>query len=147
MDRISGFIVFFLSVVILWEGRRISIGSVHSPGPGFFPILVAALLLIFSLFLIIPKGKKENEGQPFLGWSTILSRLLPVFAVLLAYFFLLEYLGFVVVGFLLMTFLFVKVGSLRWYVAVPGAFISIGLAYLLFGVLMKSNLPRGVLGF
>lgn len=147
MDRISGFIVFFLAVVIFWEGRKISIGGIHSPGPGFFPILVAALLLVFSLFLIIPKRKRENEGQPPLAWSTVLRRLVPVLAVLLAYFFLLEYLGFLVTGFLLMTFLFAEVGSLRWYGAVPWAFISIGLAYLLFGVLMHSNLPRGVLGF
>jgi hypothetical protein len=64
-----------------------------------------------------------------------------------AYFLLLEYLGFVVVSFLLMLFLFLWVGRQRWFVAFLSAAACIGLAYLLFDVLLKSNLPRGVFGF
>jgi hypothetical protein len=147
INRISGFVIFFLGAILLWEGRNLSIGNFSSPGPGFFPMLLATLLMIFSLVLIIPNVKKKNDGQPLLSWSTIQNRLLPVFGALLGYFFFLEYLGFVVAGFLLMIFLFVRIGSLRWYVAVSGAFISIVAAYLLFGVLIKSNLPQGILGF
>ena len=70
-----------------------------------------------------------------------------LFAALVAYFLFLEYLGFVIVSFLLMFFLFLWVGRQRWYVAFLSAVICIGLAYVLFEILLKSNLPRGVFGF
>lgn len=122
-------------------------GSFRAPGPGLFPTILEILMMISSLFLIIPKGKKEIPEKSFSSWTANLGRIIPVYIVLLAYFFFLKFLGFMVVGFLLMTFLFVKVASLKWYVAMAGAFISIVLAYLTFEVLLKSPFPKGVLGF
>ena len=144
MDRISGFIILLLGLGILLPGRKISIGNLGAPGSAFFPAILAVLMILLSLFLIIPKRK---EGESVLVWSTILRRIIPVLTALLVYVFLLEYLGFIVTGVLLMTFLFMRVGSQRWFLAPLEAFISIGLAYLLFRVLMKSNLPVGLLGF
>jgi hypothetical protein len=73
--------------------------------------------------------------------------MLIVFAALVAYFLFLEYLGFVIISFLLMAFLFLWVARQKWYFALSSAVICIGLAYILFDVLLKSNLPRGVFGF
>jgi putative tricarboxylic transport membrane protein len=70
-----------------------------------------------------------------------------VFVALLVYFFFLESLGFIVVSFLLMTFLFVVMASQKWHIALLQAFIFVGLAYLLFEILLKSQLPKGVFGF
>ncbi len=145
MERKSGLVVFFLAVVILWQGRGLSFGSLHAPGPGFFPMLIAAVLVILSLFLIIPAAKGVSEENPLSAHSTI--RMLVVFAALVAYFFFLEYLGFVIISFLLMAFLFLWVARQKWYFALSSAVICIGLAYILFDVLLKSNLPRGVFGF
>lgn len=145
MDRISGLVVFLLAFVIFWQGRGLSIGSLHAPGPGFFPALIAAVLVILSLFLMIGGGKKEGEEDAVSGPAII--RMLVLFAALVAYFLFLEYLGFVIVSFLLMLFLFLWVGRQRWYVAFLSAVVCIGLAYLLFEILLKSSLPRGVFGF
>ena len=147
LNRIIGFVVFFVGIAILWEGRHLSKGGFSSPGPGLFPALLATILIILSFFLIIPKGKKEGEGNPFPALAILLRRLLPVYAALIAYFLLLEYLGFVVAGMLLMFFLFVKVGHLRWHTALLSGLISIGAAYLVFVVLLKGNFPKGMLGF
>ncbi len=145
MDRISGLVVFLLAFVIFWQGRGLSIGSLHAPGPGFFPALIAAVLVILSLFLMIGGGKKEGAEDAVSGPAIV--RMLVLFAALVTYFLFLEYLGFVIVSFLLMFFLFLWVGRQRWYVAFLSAVICIGLAYLLFEILLKSNLPRGVFGF
>ena len=143
MDRICGVFVFLLGAGILWEGRHLGMGSVNGPGPGFFPNLVAILMIILSLFLILPKRKAE--GEPFSGKS--IGRIAIVFAALLAYSFTLEPLGFVLVSFLLMAYLFKAFGgSKKWHVAVLWAFVSVGLAYLLFDVLLEGNLPRGIFG-
>lgn len=144
MDRISGFVVFSLGIGILWQGRHLAIGSFRAPGPGFFPTLIAVTLIILSLFLIIPGGKR-NKGQSFSIRST--GRVLTVFVPLLFYFFFLEYLGFVITSFLLLTVLFVGFASQRWHIAVLEAFLFTGMAYVLFEMLLKSHLPKGVLGF
>jgi putative tricarboxylic transport membrane protein len=144
-NRISGLVIFLLSFAIFWQGKGLSIGSLHAPGPGFFPALIAAVLVILSLFLMIGGGKRESEEES--ASTSAIMRMLLLFAALLAYFLLLEYLGFVTVSFLLMLFLFLWVGRQRWYVAFLSAVVCIGLAYLLFEILLKSSLPRGVFGF
>jgi putative tricarboxylic transport membrane protein len=145
MDRIYGFVTFFLGAGILWQGRHLGIGSLREPGPGFFPNLVAILMMILSLFLIIPKRKGGEEGKSFSAQFTI--RVVIVLVALLAYSFALEYLGFVVVSFLLMAYLFRAFGgSRRWYGAVLWALASVGMTYLLFEVLLEGNLPKGVFG-
>jgi len=145
VNRLSGLVVFLLGFAIFWQGRSLSIGTLHAPGPGFFPALVALALVVLSVALMMGGGKKEGE-EDALSFSAIV-RMLLLFASLVAYFLLLEYLGFVIVSFLLMFFLFCWVGRQRWYLAFSSAVVCIGLAYLLFEVLLKSNLPRGVFGF
>ena len=145
MERISGLVVFLLALAIFWQGRGLSFGSLHAPGPGFFPALIAAALVILSLCLMIRGGKSEDEGDTLP--APAVGRMLLVFVVLVGYFLLLEYLGFVIVSFLLMFFLFLWVGRQKWYWAFSSAVVCIGLAYILFEILLKSNLPRGVFGF
>jgi putative tricarboxylic transport membrane protein len=145
MERINGLVVFLLAFLIFWQGRGLSVGSLHAPGPGFFPALIAGVLVVLSLVLMARGGKGEGEEAPVTGSSIF--RMLLVFLALICYFLLLEYLGFVIISFLLMFFLFVWVGRQKWYMALASAVVCIALAFLLFEVLLKSNLPRGVFGF
>jgi putative tricarboxylic transport membrane protein len=143
VDRLYGFIIFFLGMIIFWQGRYLDVGNLQEPGPGFFPILVAILMMILSLFLII--SRRKSEGKLFFAKPSI--HVLIVFVVLLAYSCTLEYLGFIIVSFLLMTYLFKAFGgSKKWRGAVLWALASVVLAYLLFNVLLEGNLPRGILG-
>lgn len=144
-DRISGLIVFFLGIAILWQGRHLSVGTLRAPGSGFFPMLLAITLMILALLLVIPRARDEGGQSSFSARH--LGRVSMVFVALLVYFAFLEYLGFVIMSFLLMAFCFMWVARQKWYAALFWAFVSIGLAYLLFDVLLKSNLPRGVFGF
>ncbi len=144
-EKISGLIVFFLGITILWQGRHLSIGNLHAPGPGFFPMLLAVVLMLLSLILV--SSKMKNSGERITFSLRHLGRVLMVFVALLVYFMFLEYLGFVIVSLFLMAFCFVWVAHQKWYAALFWAFVSIGLAYLLFDVLLKSSLPRGVFGF
>jgi hypothetical protein len=144
MDRTVGIIIFAMGVFILLFGRSLSIGTLQKPGPGFFPLVIACALMGLSLILIFSgpagKGKKPLfvEKVPF--------RVLSVFLVLVAYFLVLEYLGFIVTSFLLMLYLFRGVDSQGWFRAAAGAFLSTGLAYLIFEILMQGNLPKGMMG-
>ena len=144
MNRISGIIIFFLGAAILWQGISLRVGTFRAPGPGFFPCLIAAILIVLSFFLIIPPQKGNKKSSPFSFQS--LGRVLVIYGALLAYFFTLEVLGFVIAGFLLMMFLFVVIDRQKITVATVTAFIFMTLAYVLFNVILKGQLPQGVLG-
>ncbi len=145
MDKLSGLVVFFLGVAMMWQGRNLSIGSLNAPGSGFFPMLIAAALIVLSVpIFITAHGRTTGES---LFSVRALCRVATVFAALLGYYLLLEYLGFAVVSFLLMAFFFIFVARYRWHASLLWAFVSTGLAYLLFDVLLKSNLPKGIAGF
>jgi putative tricarboxylic transport membrane protein len=144
MERTYGVVVLCLGIAILWQGSSLTIGSFRNPGSGLFPALIAAIIILLSLFLILfpPKGKREGgavSAKPLL-------RLSAVFTGLLLYAFFLETLGFLIVSLVLTTFLFIAFGSQRVWLAVVKGIIFTGLAYLLFEVLLKSNLPKGILG-
>jgi len=144
MNRISGIVVFFLGAAILWQAMALRIGTFRSPGPGFFPCLIAVILIALSFFLIIPSPKEKKKSSPLSLRS--LGRVVIIYGSLLAYFFTLEFLGFVIAGFLLMIFLFVVIDRQKITVATVTAFIFMTLAYVLFNVILKGQLPQGLLG-
>ncbi len=145
ITRITGLVIALLGMGILWEGRHLTQGNLSHPGPGIFPNLLAILLIFLSLFLIIPKGKKEREAFP--PWSALVRQLIPIYLALLAFIGLMEFFGFFILTLFLMFFLFIKVSYLKWYTAIWAAFISTGMAYLIFGVILKSSFPKGPFGF
>lgn len=135
-----------MGVSILLVGRHLPKGALSSPGPGLYPTLLAVMLLILSSFLIIRRGK-ESEGKSFPPLAIVARRICPAYAALIGYVILLDYLGFVTVSLILMFFLFTKIGRLRWYTAVSSAVLSIGGAYVVFELLLRTNLPKGPIGF
>ena len=139
-----GVVVLCLGLAVLWQGSSLTIGSFRNPGSGLFPALIAVILLVLSLLLILFPQKKEREGQAVSAKSIV--RLSVVFAALLLYAFFLEYLGFLIVSFVLTTFLFLVFGSQRYWLAVVKAIAFTGLAYVLFELILKSNLPKGMVG-
>jgi hypothetical protein len=155
VERLYGIILFCLGLAILWQGKGLTIGTLRNPGSGLFPALMAAIILILSLLLIIfpPKkkgppqqGDAKSDGAASFSMKPIL-RTAAVFAALLLYAFLLEYLGFLIVSFLLTTLLFLAFGVKNFLRSILQAALFTGLAYGLFEVLLKGSLPRGLLGF
>ena len=147
MERVYGLVVFCLAVAILWDGRKLIFGTFRSPGSGMFPDLIAGLMLFLSLLLMLfPQQLGDRSAGPSVSRGSM-GRLLLVFAALFLYAIFLESLGFVIVSFLLTILLFSVFGVQSYKEAVWKASISTGLAYVLFEVLLKSNLPRGILGF
>ena len=145
MERLYGVVVFCLGMAILWEGRGLSFGSLRSPGSGMFPDLIAVLMMVLSAILMAVPPRTEGRGSAISG--KVVVRIGSVFAALVLYSLLLELLGFLIVSLVLTTFLFAVFDSRKYWLAILRAFVLTGLSYVLFEVLLKSNLPRGVLGF
>ena len=145
MDRIYGFVVLSLGLAIFWQGKGLTVGSFRNPGSGLFPALIAGIMILLSLLLILFPQRQEKEAQPVSARSFL--RISAVFVGLLLYALFLETLGFLIVSVALTTVLFIAFGSGRYGLAIVKAIVFTGLAYVLFEVFLKSNLPRGILGF
>ena len=147
MERVYGLFFFCLAVAILWDGRKLIFGTFHSPGSGMFPDLIAGFMLLLSLLLILfPKKLGDHSTGPSIPKGSM-GRLLLVFVALFLYAIFLEVLGFVIVSFLITILLFAVFGFQSYTGTVLKALLSTGVAYVLFELLLQSNLPRGILGF
>ena len=47
-DRLGGSALCLLAVFVMWESRRLPLGTWHNPGPGYFPVLLAVILFVHS---------------------------------------------------------------------------------------------------
>jgi putative tricarboxylic transport membrane protein len=146
-DRISSLFALLLALYVLKEGIGYDIGGLHHPGPGFFPLFGGLVLGIFSVILflrsVLVKSKpvdskvKEETGKP----------LLLIYAVvgLVVYTFILEPVGYILSTFLLLVFFLKLFEQKRWWVEIVTAGIISSASYILFAVLLKSELPEGIL--
>ena len=110
-DLTSG--VFWLAIAIfvsLESFTNLKLGTLRSPGPGFFPFWGALILGSLSLILLARSLKiRERFGSVAIPWPA----LLVVLGALLVYLLFLETLGFVTVTFLFLLLLF-RLGETGW---------------------------------
>jgi len=131
---------------ITWECRKLSYWSEFGPGPGFLPLWIGICLtlLSFSLFIQSVKSKgKADSGEPFfVSWKE--SR--RVWLVILAYCsvgVLVHWLGFHLLSAFFVFFAMAFVERRSWWVSLTAGVLTALGFYVVFDVLMKSDLPRG----
>ena len=130
------------------QARGLRFGSVVAPGPGFFPLCLAAALCLTSLALLVSAW--QNELRPVAVVSAAGGRRFAVMgtlAALLVYALVLEQLGFLLATFGLLVFFFKALQRQRWLVAVVGAVATALVSHLVFKVWLGVNLPGGLLRF
>ncbi len=137
-----------LSLFICVESSRLKLGTIHQPGPGFFPFCAGLAMLILSLaalFQSIKKRSKEEKTprrEPLRWWNIII-----ILAAVIAYAFSLEKIGFLINTFLFMCILLKVVEPQTWKTAIIGGLITAVAANLIFNVIFQAQIPSGVLGF
>jgi len=142
--RISGGILVLVGISIIWQACLLRLGGFRSPGPGLFPLLLGFVIVFLSLCLILFSAKTNKDVASFRKQS--LKRVGSVYVALLVYFAILEVAGFLVSTLLLVSYLSTIIGKQKVVHAVLRALVMTGLSYLLFDVVLKSELPKGLLG-
>ena len=142
-DLASGLFWLAIAIFVSLEGfTRLKLGTLRQPGPGFFPFWSGLLLGTLSLILLARSLKsREQLGFGATQWPALLL----VLGALLAYLLFLETLGFVIVTFLFLVLLF-RFGKTGWIKSTAGSVIATSLAYALFRLWLKVQLPRGLFG-
>ena len=144
-ERVAACVLLSFGLIALEEARKLRFGSIAQPGPGFFPVVLAAAFCVVCVVLVVG-AFRAHDGGPApgerLGWSQIAATM----AALFVYAFVLERVGFVAATFVLLLFLFKALQGQRWSVAVGGSLLSALLTYLVFKVWLNVQLPAGPWG-
>ena len=143
-DHVVGCVFLAAGLFVYAVSGDLPLGSMAMPGAGMMPKLLVGLMMAFGLILLVRAG----DSPPFaeIAWADLphAARVVAVTGVAIA---LYEPLGFVVtVAALLFCLTFVVERRPILNAAVFSLGVT-GLAYFLFSTLLKSPLPRGILGY
>ncbi|MEK6672899.1 MAG: tripartite tricarboxylate transporter TctB family protein [Nitrospirota bacterium] len=148
-NLISGVIWLILAIFLCLESLRLGIGKFQFPDAGFFPLLTAIFMGLFSVFLLLEAtiGNNQKKEAKIAVWSaeTRWKKIILTLLALVIYSIVLEKIGYLLSTFVLMLFLFKTIEPQKWSVAVLGAIITVLLSYLVFNVWLKTQFPVGEL--
>ena len=126
-----------------YESAKLPFGTVHSPGQGFFPWWISAVIFLLALLLLFQaltsRSSVTREG------SGRIVKVAALLVILAAYTFLLEPLGYPLSTFLLVLFMLRAIDTQRWAVALGMAAITSICSYVVFAIWLSIPLPRGPL--
>jgi putative tricarboxylic transport membrane protein len=145
---ITSTVLMALAAITLEEAARLPFGTLRTPQSGFWPLILAVILAFFSLIHFGKTMKERREkGSPFWAEPGAWKKIGLVVFSLVGFGFFFEHLGYLISVFFLIGFLLRIVKPLKWWLVVVVALLSSVLSYLIFGSLLSTPLPSGILGF
>src|SRR3990172_8508677 len=116
-DRISGVFWLCFAILAVIESRRLGMGTLHQPGPGFLFFWVNIALGIMALVVLIRAwtGKKTEGPRHAIFGGQNISKIIFVMLSLFMYILLMETVGFIPVTLLLFIFLLGIIEKKRWF--------------------------------
>jgi putative tricarboxylic transport membrane protein len=146
-DLGSGLFLLLLSVGTCIKAAQLDLGNAETPGPGFIPFGIGAVLGLMSIYLCLQGALRRGGASPQVdaspggGWK----KAALVLVLLTAYAASFQPLGFLVSTFLLMMLLLSVVGRQRLRRALSVSVLTVLCAHLLFVFLFQLPLPGGSL--
>lgn len=146
-DLMSSLFFSVVGLLIMAGSLGMPVGRLGEPGPGFLPLIVGILLVVISgiVFRQSLKSKVADQKVPGLDRKQLF-KVLTMCLALILYAVALKPLGFVLVTFLLIVFLFRAIGNYQWKVSIAGAILITLCFYLLFKVWLEVQFPMGPFG-
>ncbi len=142
-DRLLGIVLLLVSFVYGWEAVHFPepFGGAEVVGPETFPILLALILGLSSVYLIV---KPDPNGE----WPVLsmLGQLLMVIVVLAIFAAILEPIGFIPATIFLVSVLCWRMGTQPKSALITGVSCAISV-FLLFNFVLDLHLPAGILEF
>ena len=148
-DRISGIFWLLFAIFVCIESYRLGLGTLHQPGPGFLFFWASIALGIMDLVVLIRAWMDKKAAETKLtifGGQNVLKIILVLISVFL-YAIFMETVGFILVTLLLFIFLLGFIEKKKWWFTLFVSVVVTVIAYFIFEVWLKSQLPRGLLDF
>lgn len=141
-EVILKWVLFILGVYIIAGALKLGVGTIGEPGPGCFPLIGGAVILISDIFLLL-EGRRDTE-RLFRSRNE-----LKIF-IIMAFAFSLWIIAMPLLGYVIITFL--GTASISKVLKLEGwlkpLLLGVGTTlfiYLLFGYLFYIDLPKGFL--
>jgi len=147
LDLRSSLFWMVVSAITIFLSSKLPFGGFASPGAGFLPLLVGALMFLLSVSLLMQQLFKEEEKRRALWAKGGTVRVILILASLIFYGLFLEKLGFILMTFLLMGFLLLAIGKIRKPVVLLLSLVSSLGCYGVFQLWLNVQLPKGIFGF
>ena len=128
-------------ISFIWQSALLDLGNIGLPGPGFFPLVLGAVLLISSVMIAIGRWRAGQGEAVELGHRDVLV----VIAALLAVPLLFEPLGAYITLGLFGAALLVLIARAPLLLAVAAAGAGMAACWYFFQVLLGLQLPSGPL--
>jgi len=143
-DRVAGAFIVLFALYVLWENRVLPLGTLHKPGPGYMPLLLASILGVAgALVMLIGGGSRSFASLDWREWKHAAAILLGCVFTALA----LERLGYRLTMLCLVAFLLAVIERRKILEVVALALaLSFG-TYYVFCTLLQVPLPLGPGGF
>lgn len=148
-DQVSAAVWLIVGVAITAASISIGLGTLNSPGTGFFPFLAGSAMSFLSCLGLVYSSLQKKRGQ---GWKPTMANLkwrnsLIVSAAMLGYIFVLKTLGFALSAALFVGFLLRAVQPQKWLVVIGWGIGTALACFVIFEVWLQAHLPKGFLGF
>lgn len=116
------------------------------PGPGFFPIIIAVLMLLASASLVFTSLRTKPEADVALKLLTADNkRAYLTMGIMVVYVIVMPLLGFCVTSFLLLFGLIKWLSTYKPLICALVSALVVGLIYVVFGVVLGVSLSFGLL--
>jgi putative tricarboxylic transport membrane protein len=148
-NRISALVFLGISLAICLGSIKLSLGSFHKPGSGFFPLLTGAFLGICSMMVLLKSYKKSDVSEKrgsFLDKRGLL-KICYVILALFLYTIGMNYLGFVLSTMLFLGFLLRCIDPKPWSMVISISIVATAASYWLFKIWLDVQFPTGIIGF
>ena len=143
-DRVSAGVLALFALFVMWESRQLPLGTFRHPGPAYVPVLLASLLLLFSVLILLTAGRAPKLSS--LRW-TEWRHALAIFAGCVFSVLAIERLGYRLAMLIMLGFLVKCMENRSWLLSLIFSFSLSWGSYFLFYTLLRVPLPRGPLGF
>lgn len=147
-NMVGSLVTIGLAVIFLVGSLKYGFGRFSRPGPGLLPFFASVIAIFLSAIIFfdsLSKRKESSENdEKFLPGKAILIRQIVGVLSLIGYGVALEYLGFALTTILFMVIVLRFVGLKKKWAMILGTSVATTIiCYLLFVILLKSQLPRG----
>ncbi len=144
-DIISTLFWIIIGVLVSFASIKLNIGDVKHPGPGFMSFYAGLILIFLTLLMAGSKIKKGRDTKSVSFAQAINVNFVIVLCSLFGFALILNFLGFLVsIG--LFVFVLLKITAKKKWLTPLLWSIGVSLVtYFVFSVLLKCNLPLGIL--
>lgn len=152
-DIASGFFLLFLGLYLSFHSTRFSVWGRTGPEAGFFPFVLAlvmigvSLLLIIRAFISIRAKDKEKRAIDKAKNKAVAFKVCAYICLMALYGFSVEKVGFLVTTILVLIIILKFVEKQSWKITCYIGFSSILVSYTLFVYFLSVPLPKGFMGF